>query len=81
MACRRTLIAASLAVLLAAPPARAQGAGEPAGIWQTQAGDARVKISKCGRGICGVIVSLREPIDPRHRKTAGRQQESESGAA
>ena len=64
MACRRTLIAASLAVLLAAPPARAQGAGEPAGIWQTQAGDARVKISKCGGGICGIIVSLREPIDP-----------------
>ena len=64
MACRRTLIAASLAVLLAAPPARAQGAGEPTGIWQTQAGDARVKISKCGGGICGIIVSLREPIDP-----------------
>ena len=64
MACRRTLIAASLAVLLAAPPAQAQGAGEPTGIWQTQAGDARVKISKCGGGICGIIVSLREPIDP-----------------
>jgi uncharacterized protein (DUF2147 family) len=65
MACRLTLIAASLAaVLLAAPAARAQGAAEPVGTWQTQAGDARVKISKCGGGICGVIVSLREPIDP-----------------
>ena len=64
MACRLTLIAASLAVLLAAPSAQAQGAPEPTGIWQTQAGDARVKISKCGGGICGVIVSLREPIDP-----------------
>jgi uncharacterized protein (DUF2147 family) len=65
MACRLTLIAASLAaVLLAAPAARAQGAAEPVGIWQTQAGDARVKVSKCGGGICGVIVSLREPIDP-----------------
>jgi uncharacterized protein (DUF2147 family) len=64
MACGRTFIAALLAVLLAAPSAQAQGVSEPAGIWQTQAGDARVKISKCGGGICGVIVSLREPIDP-----------------
>jgi uncharacterized protein (DUF2147 family) len=64
MACRLTFITALLAVLLAAPSAQAQGASEPVGIWQTQAGDARVKISKCGGGICGVIVSLREPIDP-----------------
>ncbi|WP_027580462.1 DUF2147 domain-containing protein [Bradyrhizobium sp. Ai1a-2] len=64
MACRSALIAAMLAVLLAAPTARAQGAADPSGTWQTQAGDARVKISKCSGGICGVIVSLREPIDP-----------------
>jgi len=64
MACRLTFIAALLAVLLAAPSAQAQRASEPVGVWQTQAGDARVKISKCGGGICGVIVSLREPIDP-----------------
>ena len=38
--------------------------GEPIGIWLTQAGDARVRVSKCGGGICGVIVWLREPIDP-----------------
>ena len=37
---------------------------EPTGIWLTQAGDARVSVSKCGGGICGVIVWLREPIDP-----------------
>ena len=42
----------------------AQGAGEPTGVWLTQAGDARVKISKCGGGICGVIVGLKDPIDP-----------------
>ncbi|WP_454632496.1 DUF2147 domain-containing protein [Bradyrhizobium cenepequi] len=69
MVCRSVLVAAMLAVLLAAPilaapMARAQGAADPSGVWQTQAGDARVKISKCGGGICGVIVSLREPIDP-----------------
>ena len=64
MACRLTFIAALLAALLAAPPVQAQGASEPTGIWQTQAGDARVKISKCGGGICGVIVGLKDPIDP-----------------
>jgi uncharacterized protein (DUF2147 family) len=43
---------------------RAQGAGEPTGVWLTQSGDARVKVSKCGGGLCGVIVGLKEPIDP-----------------
>jgi len=63
MACRRTLIAASLAVCWrrrrrgrkarASPPASADPGRRCAG-----------KISKCGGGICGIIVSLREPIDP-----------------
>ena len=64
MACTKTLGIAVTAAFLAATPAFAQGAAEPSGIWQTQAGDARVKISKCGGGICGVIVGLKEPIDP-----------------
>ena len=64
MACRTGFIFAIVAALLAAPSATAQGAGEPVGIWLTQAGDARVRVSKCGGGICGVIVGLKEPIDP-----------------
>jgi uncharacterized protein (DUF2147 family) len=64
MACRFGFFIALLAALLAAPSARAQDAGAPTGIWLTQAGDARVRVSKCGGGICGVIVGLREPIDP-----------------
>lgn len=64
MACRLGFVVAMLAVVLAAPLAsRAQGAPEPTGIWLTQAGDARVKVSKCGSGICGVIVGLRDPVD------------------
>lgn len=63
MACRTALILIAIA-LLAAPSARAQGAGEPTGVWLTQAGDARVRVSKCDGGICGVIVGLKEPIDP-----------------
>ena len=64
MACRTAFIIAISAALLAAPSARAEGAGEPTGFWLTQAGDARVKVSKCGSGICGVVVGLKDPIDP-----------------
>ena len=64
MAFKTGFMIAVAAALLAAPSARAQGAGEPSGIWLTQAGDARVRVSKCGGGICGVIVGLKQPIDP-----------------
>ena len=70
MACRTAFIIATLAAVLAAPSARAQGAGQPAGIWLIQAGDARVRVSKCGAGICGVVVGLKDPIDP----TTGKPQ-------
>ena len=53
-----------LASLLVPPAAQAQAGGEASGIWLTQAGDAKVRVSKCGGGICGVIVWLRDPIDP-----------------
>ena len=68
MACRFGVLIAIMAALLAAPSARAQGASEPTGVWLTQAGDARVKISKCGGGICGVIVWLKDPINPANGK-------------
>ena len=65
MACRFVFSVILAAALLAAPAARAQGAAtDPAGIWLTQAGDARVRVSKCGGGICGVVVGLKQPIDP-----------------
>jgi uncharacterized protein (DUF2147 family) len=54
---------AMLTAVLVAAPSRAQAAG-PDGIWLTQAGDAKVRVSKCGSGICGVVVWLRDPIDP-----------------
>ncbi len=74
MSCRFELVraasAALLVVFLAAIPAKAQNAasGSPDGIWLTQAGDAKVRVSKCGAGICGVVVWLREPIDPQTGK-------------
>jgi uncharacterized protein (DUF2147 family) len=53
---------ALVAMLFGPAPALAQTA-EPVGVWLTEKGDARVKISRCSSGICGVIVWLREPID------------------
>jgi len=73
MACRLAVVGAMLGVALAAlvatSPAGAQ-ALEPSGVWLTQQGDAKVRVSKCGGGICGVIVWLREPTDSATGKPA-----------
>ena len=53
MAFRFNLLIAILMTLAVAPCARAQTSGEVSGIWLTQAGDAKVHVSKCGGGICG----------------------------
>jgi uncharacterized protein (DUF2147 family) len=70
MACRFGFVIVILTTLLGALPARAQAGGDVSGIWLTQAGDAKVRVSKCGGGICGVIVWLKDPIDP----TTGKPQ-------
>src|SRR6202790_399768 len=63
MACRFGFIIAILMALLAAP-ANGQTGGEVSGIWLTQAGDAKVRVSRCSGGICGVVVWLKDPINP-----------------
>jgi uncharacterized protein (DUF2147 family) len=67
MACG--FVAAAL-VMVGVASAGAQAGGEASGIWLTQAGDAKVHVSKCGGGLCGVVVWLREPIDPATGKPA-----------
>jgi uncharacterized protein (DUF2147 family) len=64
MPCRFKIVIAALALLLAILPARAQVRGGPDGVWLTQAGDAKIRVSRCGAGICGIVVWLKEPIDP-----------------
>jgi uncharacterized protein (DUF2147 family) len=64
MARRFGVVFAILTAFHAATPARAQAVGGADGVWLTQAGDAKVRISRCGGGICGAVVWLREPIDP-----------------
>jgi len=70
MARRFAFLALVATSLLATAAAHAQAEGDPSGVWLTQAGDAKVKVSKCASGICGVIVWLREPIDPATSKPA-----------
>jgi uncharacterized protein (DUF2147 family) len=49
--------------ILASPAAHSAGAADPNGVWLTQAGDAKVRVSRCGGGLCGTVVWLRDPID------------------
>jgi uncharacterized protein (DUF2147 family) len=64
------VLVAGLALLLDAPATRAQTRDDVSGIWLTQAGDAKIRISKCGGGICGVVAWLKAPIDPATGKPA-----------
>ena len=50
-------------------PAAAQS-DDPSGVWLPQAGDARVRVSRCGDELCGTIVWLKDKIDPSTGKPA-----------
>jgi uncharacterized protein (DUF2147 family) len=49
--------------LLLATSAFATGSDDPTGVWLTQAGDAKVAVSRCGTALCGRVVWLKTPID------------------
>lgn len=49
---------------LAPMPAAVAQTLDPAGIWLTEKGDAKVRVTRCGAGVCGVVIWLRDPIDP-----------------
>ncbi|HVV39673.1 MAG TPA: DUF2147 domain-containing protein [Nitrobacter sp.] len=67
MAVRLSMV---FAILVALVTGAAAQTADPTGIWLTQAGDAKVRVSKCGGGICGVVVWLRQPTDPATGKPA-----------
>ena len=46
----------------------AENKADPTGIWLTQDGDAKIRISQCGMNLCGTIIWLKAPIDPSTRK-------------
>lgn len=55
-------------LILASVPGSMASPSDPIGVWLTQAGDAKVAISRCGPSICGRIVWLKAPIDPETGK-------------
>ena len=54
-----TVAALSAAVMMPL----AASAGSAAGTWSTAGGKSLVRISNCGKGLCGRIVKLRKPLD------------------
>jgi uncharacterized protein (DUF2147 family) len=58
-----SFVAAAFAAAIFTGPANSAGAGDAGGVWLTQAGDAKVRVSRCGGGLCGTVVWLRDPID------------------
>jgi uncharacterized protein (DUF2147 family) len=70
MTVRVGFVIAFLGAMLVAPAAMAQAAADPTGTWLTQAGDARVRVTRCGGALCGTIVGLRDKIDPATGKPA-----------
>ncbi len=45
-----------LPILLLANPAAAQRAGNWEGIWRNAADSVRIKVARCGPGLCGTVV-------------------------
>lgn len=70
MTLRFGFVIAVVAALYSTPFALAQSGGSPNGVWLTQAGDAKVRVGRCGGGLCGNIVWLRDKIDPATGKPA-----------
>ena len=54
----RLSIIAALASAFLAVPAVAQTA-DPSGVWQSETGDTRVRIARCGDAYCGTIIAVR----------------------
>ena len=63
------------AVLAISSPSKASAA-DPSGIWAKDDGSAKVEIKKCGRGLCGSVVWLRNS-EQFARQAPARRQERE----
>jgi uncharacterized protein (DUF2147 family) len=61
---RSKLLLAMVVFFLSFGQVWAESANDPTGIWLTQAGDAKIRVNRCGAGLCGTIVWLKVPKDP-----------------
>lgn len=53
------------AAFFAAAPCAQALAADASGVWLKEDGSGKIEIKKCGRGICGKVIWLRDPIDSR----------------
>ena len=60
---RRT--AALLLALMSVAAAMPANAEEFIGTWLTANSDARIRVAKCGKALCGTVVWLRNAVDPK----------------
>ena len=72
----RRLIVALFTLPMIGSEAQATKANDPAGVWLTQSGDAKIKVARCGAALCGRVVWLRDPID----KATGKPQLDDKNA-
>lgn len=54
-----------VAAAIVAVPGRSQGAGGVTGLWLDSDGKAGIEIAPCGGEMCGNIVWLKDPLDPK----------------
>jgi uncharacterized protein (DUF2147 family) len=64
---RLSLLVAMLAISAVMILPRTAQAGDPAGMWLSQDGDVKMKVSHCGNAICGNIAWLKHPNDEHGR--------------
>jgi uncharacterized protein (DUF2147 family) len=64
---KRTLKAAALVLAVSAGPALAS---EPTGVWMDHTGTGAVEITRCGAGLCGRVVWVKDQAD---RSACGMQ--------
>lgn len=61
---------AAIVVLLSGIAATPAYADDPTGSWLTQAGEAHIRIAKCGKAaMCGTVAWLRDALDPKTGQT------------
>jgi len=59
----------TIASLIAGPNAITPAfAADPLGTWYTKDNESQVRIANCGDGLCGTLVWLKEPNDPKTGK-------------
>jgi uncharacterized protein (DUF2147 family) len=73
-----TIVGAGVLALATGGPV---AAGDAVGMWLTEGGKARVRVSPCGGALCGAIMALKEANDPetgrpktdKHNADAGKR--------